>query len=116
MYVLVHVNAQNAFNKAMHANMLTAVEQHVPALARLAFSIYGQPPLLRAGDFVFESLEVTQQGCILAVQLLSLVIHTMVMEILATWQLRVNLWEADDVHCSGAHFRGRQSDCNHPRY
>jgi hypothetical protein len=79
-YVLVRVDTCNTFNKAKRANMLTAVEQHVPALARLAYSIYGQPPLLRAGDCVFESLEGTQQGCVVAMLLFSLVIHTMVMD------------------------------------
>jgi Reverse transcriptase (RNA-dependent DNA polymerase) len=95
-YVLVRVDARNAFNTAKRANMLTAFEQHVPALARLAYAIYGQLPLLRAGDCVFESLEGTQQGSVLAMLLFSLVIHTMVMEIIAACQLRENLREADD--------------------
>jgi Reverse transcriptase (RNA-dependent DNA polymerase) len=95
-YVLVCVHARKAFNRAKRANMLTAVEQHLPALAWLAYSIYGQPPLLCASDCGFESLEGTQQGCVLAMLLFSLVIHTMVMEITAACQLRVNLWEADD--------------------
>jgi hypothetical protein len=43
-YVLVCVDARNAFNKAKRANMLTAVEQHVPALERLTYAIYGQQP------------------------------------------------------------------------
>jgi Reverse transcriptase (RNA-dependent DNA polymerase) len=95
-FVLVRVDARNACNKAKLANMLTAVEQHVPALARLAYAIYGQPHFLRAGDCVFESLDGKQQGCVLAMLLFSLVIHVMVMEITAAFQLRVNIWEADD--------------------
>jgi hypothetical protein len=76
--------------------MQIAVEQDLPTLARLAYAIYGQPPFLRAGDCVFESLEGTQQGCVLVMLLFSLVIHTMVVEITAACQPCENLREADD--------------------
>jgi hypothetical protein len=82
-YVFIHVDTRNAFNKAYRVKMLTAVDQHVPALARLAYATYRQPPLLRAGDCVFESLEGKQQGCALAMLLFSRVFDTMVMEITA---------------------------------
>jgi hypothetical protein len=58
-YVLVLVDARNAINVVKRAKMLDAVVQHVPALARLAYAVYGQPPLLRAGECIFESLEGT---------------------------------------------------------
>jgi hypothetical protein len=94
-YVLVRVDARNSFNAVKRAKMLDAVVQHVPALSRLVYAIYGQPPLLRACHCIFKSLEDTQQGCALPMLLFNLAIQPSVMDSTSVYELRVNLWETD---------------------
>jgi hypothetical protein len=59
---LLRIDAENAFNKVSRAAMLDGVLNPVPGMARMAYDVYGQPPLLKAGDTLFTSREGAQQG------------------------------------------------------
>jgi hypothetical protein len=87
---------RNACIQVKRAQMIEAGMQHLPALASLAYSIYVQPPMLRARGCVFEYLEGTQQGSVLSKLRFSLGIHSMVMEVVTSCHHRVNQREAEN--------------------
>jgi hypothetical protein len=93
---LLRIDAENAYNKVSRAAMLDGVMTHVPGMARMAYAVYGQPPLLKSGDKLFTSREGAQQGRQLSVIMCSVAEHPTVEKIEAKRNLDVNLWIADD--------------------
>jgi hypothetical protein len=93
---LLRIYAENAFNKVSHAAILDVALTHVPGMARMAYAVYGQPPLLKAGDRLFDSREGARQGCQLSMMTCCVAEHPTVEKIEAKRNLDVNLWIADD--------------------
>jgi hypothetical protein len=93
---LLQIDVENAFNKVSRAAMLDGVLTHVPGMARMAYAVYGQPPLLKADDTLFTSREGAQQGCQLSMITCCVADHPTVEKIEAKYNLDVNLWIADD--------------------
>jgi hypothetical protein len=93
---LLRIDAENAFIKVSRAAMLDGVLTHVPGMARMAYAVYGQLPLLKAGDTLFASREGAQQGCQLYMIMGCVAEHPTVENIEAKCYLDVNLWIADD--------------------
>jgi phage tail protein X len=71
--------------------MLDGVLTHVPGMARMAYAVYGQPPLLKSGDTLFISREGAQQGCQLSMIMSCVAEHPTVEKIEAKCNLVVNL-------------------------
>jgi hypothetical protein len=81
--------------------MLDGVLTHVPGMARMAYAVNGQPPLLKSGDTLFTSREGAQQGCQLSMIVFCAAEQPTVEEIEAKCNLDVNLWIADDASLYG---------------
>jgi hypothetical protein len=94
--VLLRIEAENAFNKVSCAAMLGGVLTHVPGMAPMAYAIYGQPPILKAGDTLFTSREGAQQCCQLSMIMYCDAEHPTAEKIETKCSLDVNLWIADD--------------------
>jgi hypothetical protein len=93
---LLRIVAANAFNKVSCAAMLDSVLTHVPGMAQMAYAVYGQPPLLNAGDNLFNWREGARQDCQLSMILCCVAKHPTVEKIEAKCNLDANMCIADD--------------------
>jgi hypothetical protein len=101
-FVMVSVDARNAFNMFSRKKMLDAAREYAPNFVRWINLIYGkqQPPFV-IGDHKFPSQERAQQDDPAATLLFSLVIQPLLRKISNTCDLKLNMFYADDSKIGG---------------
>lgn len=99
-YVLVSVDAQNAFNSFSRQSMLNRLTLETPSLAHFLNLIYGRtvPDLVLPSSprVILKSCEGTQQGDPAGMLLFSLALQPLVRRITRECSLLLNRWYADD--------------------
>lgn len=94
--VALRVDAENAFNRALHAAFLCLVCSHASASAQLTHALYGTQPYLVVGGTLLRSKEGAQQGYSLGRLLFALLIQPLIDHINEKCKLDYNVWCADD--------------------
>jgi hypothetical protein len=102
-FVMVSVDARNAFNMFSRKKMLDAAREYAPNFVRWINLIYGkqQPPFV-IGDHKFPSQERAQQGDTAAMLLFSLVIQPLLRKISNTCDLKLKMFYADNGKIGGS--------------
>ena len=104
-FVLIKVDALNAFNLVNRSKFLEVVSEKFPKLARWVSFIYGSQPALVVGESILWSKTGTQQGDPLGPLLFAIAIHGLIMQIkdvvLLDESLEGNIWYLDDGSICG---------------
>lgn len=95
-YVLLSLDAKNAFNSVERQLLLEQVEAYCPELSRYTYFCYGQDIHLRFGTLRILSSTGTQQGDPLSMLLFALAIHPMILAVQTVCRPVLNLFYADD--------------------
>ena len=104
-YILVQIDASNAFNSCNRAMILREVVKHLPGLARWTHASYGHASALFCGDVVIMSRAGTQQGDPLGMLYFALVLHPLLLRARELDGLSkdgpLQVWYADDGNIVG---------------
>ena len=104
-YIMVQIDASNAFNTCNRAMMLREVVKHLPGLARWTNASYGIDTPLLLGELIIMSRAGTQQGDPLGMLYFALVLHPLIMKSKALKPqgeaAPLQIWYADDGNIVG---------------
>ena len=104
-YIMVQIDASNAFNTCNRAMMLREVVKRLPGLARWTNTSYGVDSPLLLGDLIIMSRAGTQQGDPLGMLYFALVLHPLLLRAQALTskgaEAPLQLWYADDGNIVG---------------
>lgn len=96
-FVLLKIDAKNAFNSIERDIMLSAVLNTVPSIYNYIWQCYSSPSTLFFGDYKIQSKIGCQQGDPCGSMLFSLTIHPIITSLLSD----LNLWYLDDGTLAG---------------